>query len=60
MAYIVGFFVGMGVMLITQLIDRKRCKTKRIIELEKEYDVLQQHVDGAVDAIERIIHGSKL
>ncbi len=59
MEYIIGFFVGMGVMLTTQLIDRKRCKTKRIIGLEKEYIVLQQYVDGAVDTIERIIHGSK-
>lgn len=59
MGFIIGFFVGMGVMLTTQLMDRHRCKTKRVVELEKEYVVLQRSVDAAIDSIERIMYGSK-
>lgn len=59
MEYVIGFFIGMVLTCITTAIDRKRHKTKRIVALEKEYDVLQRHVGRAVDSIERIIHGSK-
>jgi hypothetical protein len=59
MEYIIGFFVGMVLTIGTSAWDRHRNKTKRVVELEQEYIVLQRSVDAAVDSIERIIYGSK-
>ena len=57
--YIIGFVVGLAVGFVVMTIDCHRHKTKRVVELEKEYATLQGHVQAAVNSIDRIIHGSK-
>jgi hypothetical protein len=57
--YIIGFMVGVVFMGLAELIHAHNKRIKRTVAQEKEYAVLQQHVDKAVDSIERIIYGSK-
>ena len=55
----IGFVIGGVVFFCSAKLDCHRHRTKRVVELEKEYVTLQGHVNDAVDSIDRIIHGSK-
>jgi len=57
--FLFGCVTGGITVGVCAFIDCHRHKLKRTITLEKEYEVLQQHVDKAVSSIERIIYGSK-
>jgi hypothetical protein len=56
--FCLGIAVGGIVTGIVALWECHRHKTKRRVELEQEYAVLQNHVDKCVSSISRIIDGS--
>ncbi len=59
MEYLTGFVVGVIVMGLAALWRDYNKKSQRIIEQEKDYALLRQHVDKCVSIIERIIYRGK-
>jgi hypothetical protein len=57
--YIIGFVCGMALGIGIMAVDCYRHKAKRRVDLEKEYVVLNDHVNQASACIERIINGSQ-
>jgi hypothetical protein len=57
--YLFGFILGMIAMGLLEWVHRHNKRIKQIVAQEKDYELLQQHVDKAVNCIERIIYRGK-
>lgn len=56
--FLFGFAVGGGVVGLFAIIRHYVVRNAELVEQEKDYALLQQHVDKAVDIIDRIINRS--
>jgi hypothetical protein len=59
MEYFIGFGVGCVITFIGCMIGCHLSHTKRRVQLEQEYVVLQGHVDQCLASLSRIIEGSR-